>query len=916
MTKQKNIGWKFVGDNGEFILESPDRTSYLYFPLANEAGIMSSITPLLRGDVKTGQNTFALEPVSVMDLHNKKSARNFWFLIDDEEVWSATGNSAKQETLRFEEDSPERVTMEAGMLWHRIVRRNESLGLESEVTNFVPTNDDKVELMKVKITNMGDEPKKITPTAAIPLYGRSADNLRDHRHVTSLLHRIKLIHSGVVVTPTLSFDERGHEENDISYMVIGRDGEGKNPLGFFPVFEDFVGEGGSLEWPKVVVENSDDYSEAGEEFEGYEAVGALRFEDEVLEPGEEKSYVLAIAIGEGDGEENIAAKYCSEDDFESHLTKNRNFWRKKTDRVQLNSGDEEFDLWMKWVTLQPLLRRIYGCSFLPHHDYGRGGRGWRDLWQDCLSLLLMEPERVRDLLLNNFAGVRMDGSNATIIGSEPGEFVADRNDISRTWMDHGAWPFLTTELYIDRSGDLEFLLEEQAYFKDAQIHRSRRMDESWRPENGKKLLNSRREPYRGTVLEHLLVQHLTQFFNVGEHNNIRQEGAGWNDALDMAEEKGENVAFTAFYGGNMLKMADLLRELKDRSGTEALEIAEEMVPLLDTLRGEIDYDSVEEKNELLDEYFASCETDISGEKVKVDIDEVIEDLERKGNWIFEHIRGNEWIRNREGLEWFNGYYDNSGNRLEGDHLSGVRMTLTGQVFNIMEGVATEEQIEKITEAADHFLKDETVGGYRLNTDFREVKTDMGRGFGFAYGHKENGAMFSHMAVMYSNGLYRRGFVERGHEVIDSIYKHCKDFERSKIYPGIPEYINRRGRGMYHYLTGSASWLLLTMITRVYGVRGKLGDLVLDPKLLREQFNGEGKASITTEFAGTRLKITYHNKSGLDWGEYGVKKIEMNDESVDFEISDGSALIKRGAIAGLNGDEDHPLEVYLDRVDDR
>lgn len=65
-----------------------------------------------------------------------------------------------------------------------------------------------------------------------------------------------------------------------------------------------------------------------------------------------------------------------------------------------------------------MLRRIYGCSFLPHHDYGKGGRGWRDLWQDCLALLIMEPEQVRKMLIDNFGGVRFDGTNATIIGSK------------------------------------------------------------------------------------------------------------------------------------------------------------------------------------------------------------------------------------------------------------------------------------------------------------------------------------------------------------------------------------------------------------------------------------------------------------------------------------------------------------------
>src|ERR1700691_5586946 len=100
----------------------------------------------------------------------------------------------------------------------------------------------------------------------------------------------------------------------------------------------------------------------------------------------------------------------------------------------------------------------FGCSFLPDHDYGKGGRGWRDIWQDLLSLILIEPNGVRQDLINNCAGIRMDGSNATIIGAKQGEFLADRNAITRVWMDHGAWPYLTLQLYIDQSGDFDILL--------------------------------------------------------------------------------------------------------------------------------------------------------------------------------------------------------------------------------------------------------------------------------------------------------------------------------------------------------------------------------------------------------------------------------------------------------------------------
>lgn len=53
------------------------------------------------------------------------------------------------------------------------------------------TLDGVAEVHLVEFTNVADEELEITPIAAIPIYGRSADNIRDHRHVTSLLHRIE-----------------------------------------------------------------------------------------------------------------------------------------------------------------------------------------------------------------------------------------------------------------------------------------------------------------------------------------------------------------------------------------------------------------------------------------------------------------------------------------------------------------------------------------------------------------------------------------------------------------------------------------------------------------------------------------------------------------------------------------------------
>lgn len=905
--------WQFTGDSGEFKLEKADEYNRLYFPLTNEAKMMSAITPKLNGDIKTGQNTFAMEPVSIENLHNNRSARNFWLLINDEKLWSATGNSAAQNAKKYSDENDEITTVKAGFLWHEIIRKSEELKIKSEITNFVPANDDQVELMQVKIINNSEKEIELTPTAAIPIYGRSADNLRDHRHVTSLLHRTKTTEDGVVVKPTLSFDERGHKKNDVSYAVLGAEDNSDKAVGFYPVLEDFIGGEGFLDWPEAAAKINDDFVKAGAEVDGYESIGALRFKDITLAPGEEKSYILAVVIDQDENNkliETAAEKYCSLENFNKYLVENKEFWKKKLDKFQLNSGDNDFDQWMRWVSLQPILRRIFGCSFLPHHDYGRGGRGWRDLWQDCLALLLMDPEGVREILFNNFAGVRFDGTNATIIGSEPGEFIADRNNISRVWMDHGAWPFLTTKLYIDRSGDLDFLLEKQSYFKDSHTAYGTEIDEDWNQDYGNKLLNINNEVYQGSILEHLLIQHLTLFFNVGENNNFKLEAGDWNDGFDMAEEKGESVAFTAFYASNLLEIAEFLRKIQSEKNIDSIELASEIKYLFDSINNKINYDSVNAKQELLDKYFSSYQNKISGEMEKFSFDSLIIDLERKANWIIENIRENEWLENNEGFKHFNGYYDNEGEPLEGDHPLGYRMTLTGQVFPIMSGVATDEQIEEIIKSADKYLKDDNIGGYRLNTDFKEILLNMGRAFGFAFGHKENGAMFSHMAVMYSNALYKRGFAKAGDEVIASIYNQSINFEESKIYPGIPEYFNNRGRGMYHYLTGSASWLLLTMVNQVYGIRGDLGDLVIAPKLMAEHFDENGKAKIKTIFAEREIVVTYENAKKLDFKDYKIKQIQLNNQGIDFDFEAKKAVISRDLITNCDKSELVKINVNL------
>jgi cellobiose phosphorylase len=563
---------------------------------------------------------------------------------------------------------------------------------------------------------------------------------------------------------------------------------------------------------------------------------------------------------------------------------------------------------MRWVSFQPMLRRIYGCSFLPHHDYGKGGRGWRDLWQDCLALLMMEPKQVRQMLIDNFAGVRMDGTNATIIGNKQGEFIADRNNITRVWMDHGVWPFLTVDLYIQQTGDINILSEENYYFKDIQICRGEAKDKQWNESYGNWMKDEKRNAYRGSILEHLLIQHLAAFYDVGEHNHIRIRGADWNDALDLADKRGESVAFTTMYGKNLERIGELLLELF-KLGVTYIDLEENVKQLL--ISEQDVFEDVAKKQEILHQYCNNYSHNVTGAKFQINCLELAENVNRKGKWIKEHIRKTEWITTSHNSSWFNGYYDNSGRRVEGEHEKGIRMMLTSQVFSIMSETASKEQVKEIIKAVDKYLYERQVGGYRLNTDFHEVKMDLGRMFGFAYGHKENGAVFSHMAVMYANALYSRGEAKAGFKAIHTLFEHCNDFERSKIYPGVPEYIDAKGRGMYHYLTGAASWLLVTVITQMFGVKGDMGNLMFEPKLLKQQFDSNKEAAISMQFAGKQFHIIYQNKKYLDFGEYKVKRIIFDGK--EYECNCAMPGLRKEDVLNLEDESLHTIVIELEEV---
>ncbi|WP_162140092.1 GH36-type glycosyl hydrolase domain-containing protein [Haploplasma axanthum] len=822
-----------------------------YLPLFNMNGTVSSITPFFAGDLKKSYYNYALEPISELGMYNLTRQRNIIFFVNSKR-FDLNG--------QLEHQQDDEVFYEVNQL-SQIVTRSNSL-FEIKTKSFIPVNDD-VEVHHIKYKNKTNETQKLKAITSIPLYGRSPENIHDHRHVTSLLNVCEIVENGIINKPTLSFDERGHKSNNNYYSVFCFS-DSMKVKNYIPVLDDYI-NGGSFLLPRGL--DNDKYH-VKDIVKGYEIIGAIAFEEVEVKANEEIVLVLTIGISENLDQIEKIKKYQDIAYLEEKYNETIKFFDKLNSYITFEFDNEERIEQVKWITLQPILRRFLGNSYLPHHDYGHGGRGWRDLWQDLLALIYSGDKTVKESIISNFAGVRIDGSNATIIGDKLGEFKADRNQIVRVWSDHGAWPLLTTKMYIDETGDTEILFIKQKYFDDKFTHYTKKTKETISDNNVMTYMN---KVYYGTIFEHILLENLIGYLNIGKHGFTRLEDADWNDGLDMANKEGETVPFTMFYLNNLRVIVDILKNIK----VDKLELFEGLIELLD---GKIK----------LDEYFNLVSNYEKIDKVEIKKEVIIKRLNElikiKESFISKHATVNN--------NFYQSYVNNDGKFLDDEK----SMSLTAQTMGLINNIPSKDFALEVALNTKKLLFDKKIGGYRLNTDYKEVMLNMGRAYGFAYGHKENGAVFSHMATMYAYGLYNYSLVDYGHEAIATLLNRALDKD-SGVLVGVPEYFNDRGVGKYMYLTGTASWIIKLLREQMFGIKLNYGILSFDPKLEANNFIN-GRASLETYIFNKKCKIIYLNEKNLSYGKYKIKQIKVN----------GQETIER-AFNSISG----TVEVILDEI---
>ena len=196
-----------------------------------------------------------------------------------------------------------------------------------------------------------------------------------------------------------------------------------------------------------------------------------------------------------------------------------------------------------------------------------------------------------------------------------------------------------------------------------------------------------------------------------------------------------SLAFTHFYANNLRLLAEIL----ELSNTPEVTLFKSLATLSLSIH----------KDANLEKFFEEVAT-FDGAVVKVDSKRLIQALKARAKQMISQLDA-FGIHPSGALQ---SYIDNDGVFLDRKDT----LSLTGQTMALLSETVTKKRATKIASMTKKALFDPTIGGYKLNSNFHEVKLNMGRAYGFAYGHKENGAVFSHMAVMYAYGLYQYDLV--------------------------------------------------------------------------------------------------------------------------------------------------------------
>jgi N,N'-diacetylchitobiose phosphorylase len=388
--------------------------------------------------------------------------------------------------------------------------------IKTETKYFVPL-DRYFECWNFKITN-GDSKKRVLRLFTFLEYANNwfmwqdTVNLQYTQAILGMNVVDNIIDHGinVLLPDDSSSDFENHDGNRHTFLGVA----GAEVTGYDTDRDIFLGPYRSYHNP-LVVENGGCKNSLAK---GDNGCGTLQI-DTILEPGEEKEFVVIMGIGKAAVEGKKTVKEFEDiNKVHDEFNKVKKYWHTRLEGMTVKTPDGEFDSMMNmWNPFNCLITYTWSRAASLVYSGERDGLGYRDTVQDILGVLHLIPEEAGKRLELMITGQVSTGGAMPVVrpwAHKPGE--EEPPDMEDYRSDDCMWLFNTIPAYVKETGDISFYDKVLPYA-------------DW----GK-----------DTVLGHMKQAIQFSLDHMGAHGLPCGLFADWNDCLELGHE-GETV-FVAF----------------------------------------------------------------------------------------------------------------------------------------------------------------------------------------------------------------------------------------------------------------------------------------------------------------------------------------------------------------------------------
>lgn len=417
-------------------------------------------------------------------------------------------------------------------------------GIDAEQTVFVPVDED-YELWNVKVTNTNHYPVSLTAASYVEFSFHTIEV--DNQNL-----QMSLYASG-------STYEDGIIEYDFYYEPWTNHyfASSEAPSSYDSLRENFIGPYRTESNP-IGVERGYGDNDSGTT---QNHCGSL-FHDFTLQPGETKHLVYIMGYGSRDevGRE-VQAKYSDPDAADKAFDHLRSYWRKKQDKLQINTPNQGMNtLINSWTLLQAETTVVWSrfASFV--EVGGRHGLGYRDTAQDAMSVIHSNPEKSKQRIVELLRAQVSQGYGLHLF--DPKVFEPDAeplpdipsptivptpatddliHGLEDTCSDDHLWLVPTVLEYVKETGDTDFLGQVIPYADGPDA----------------------------TVLEHLEAALDFSAEQVGQNGVALGLRADWNDGINLGG--GESALVTFLHAWAIREYLEVVKQLGLDTDTQKYE---------------------------------------------------------------------------------------------------------------------------------------------------------------------------------------------------------------------------------------------------------------------------------------------------------------------------------------------------------